>query len=243
MNFERNLSVYIPKFENGQFACHMQKITVCYNEWTSFIYRDIIVVEHLQCNLYIFQKKKSCLIFSSFFFFLLLLLNKSASMEQVYYHCAVREDEEEEQQQQLQFGAALRGRKSLQHVKDGSITTAEAPSFFSLVGEQPLPQKEEVLHTHKEQKVEETNNVAAENGNNFKDDSETVGIGVIAEIVENAINGEAISSATINDVDASQHHNSVYFDKQQGTVLSFLCFFLFFTTARFVDLNVPFYFL
>ncbi|KAK7353485.1 hypothetical protein VNO80_18933 [Phaseolus coccineus] len=142
-------------------------------------------------------------------------------MEQVYYHCAVREDEEEEEQQKLQDDAALRGRQSLQHVKDGSITTAEAPSFFSLVGEQPLPKKEEVLHTHKEQKeqaaqkVEETNNVVAENGNNFNDDSETVGIGIIPEIVENAINGEAISSGTIN-VDASQHKNSVYFDKQQG---------------------------
>lgn len=153
-------------------------------------------------------------------------------MEQVYYHCAGREDEEEEEEEELQDDAALRGRQSLQHVKNGSITTAEAPSFFSLVGEQPLPQKEEVLDTHKEhkeqpaQKVEETNNVVAENGNNFNDDSERVGIGIIPEIVEKALNGEAISSGTIN-VDASQHKNSVYFDKQQGNVLSFLCFFLF----------------
>ncbi|CAJ1974514.1 unnamed protein product, partial [Sphenostylis stenocarpa] len=143
-------------------------------------------------------------------------------VEQVYYHCAVRE-EEEEKEQQLQVDAPLKGRQCLQHGKDGNITSSEAPSFFSSVGEQPLPKKEEVLHrTHKEeqkeqptQKVEETNNVVAENGDTLNDDSETVGLGIIAEIVENAINGETISSASIN-FDASQHKNSVYLDKQQG---------------------------
>ncbi|XP_027905105.1 membrane protein of ER body-like protein isoform X3 [Vigna unguiculata] len=139
-------------------------------------------------------------------------------MEQLY--CAVREDEEEEEEQ-LQDGAALKGRQSLQQGKDGSITNAEAPSFFSSVKEQPFPQKEEVLHTHKElrvqpaQKVEEKHNGVAENGKNFNGDSEKVGIGIIADIVENAINGEVLSSATIN-ADASHHENSVYFDKQQG---------------------------
>ncbi|XP_017419944.2 membrane protein of ER body-like protein isoform X2 [Vigna angularis] len=139
-------------------------------------------------------------------------------MEQLY--CAVREDEEKEEQQ-LQEGVALKGRQSLQQGKDGSITNAEAPSFFSSVGEHSFPQKEEVLHTHKEhteqpvQKVEETNNVVAENGSNFNGDSEKGGIGIIAEIVENVINGEALSSATIN-ADASHHKNSVYLDQQQG---------------------------
>jgi len=150
-------------------------------------------------------------------------------MEQLY--CAVREDEEEEEEQ-LQDAAALKGRQSLRQGKDGSITNAEAPSFFSSVREQPFPQKEEVLHTHKElreqpaQKVEEKHNGVAENGKNFNGDSEKVGIGIIADIVENAINGEVLSSATIN-ADASHHENSVYFDKQQGTVLSFLCFVFF----------------
>lgn len=176
------------------------------------------------------SKDKNFVLFSLLFFFFSLLLNKPASMEQLY--CAVREDEEEEQQQLLQDGSALKGRQSLQQGKNGSITNAEAPSFFSSVGEQSFPQKEEVLHTHKEhteqpaQKVEETNNVVAENGSNFNDDSEKGGNGIIAEIVENVINGEALSIATIN-ADASHHKNSVYFDQQQGTVLFLFCFFFF----------------
>ncbi|WVZ18368.1 hypothetical protein V8G54_005690 [Vigna mungo] len=166
------------------------------------------------------SKDKNIVLFSLPFFIFPLLLNKPASMEQLY--CAVREDEEEEEQQQLlQDGAALKGRQSLQQGKNVSITNAEAPSFFSSVGEQSFPQKEEVLHTHKE-----TNNVVAENGSNFNDDSEKGGNGIIAEIVENVINGEALSSATIN-ADASHHKNSVYFDQQQGTVLFLFCFFFF----------------
>lgn len=152
-------------------------------------------------------------------------------MEQMHYHRVVKEEEE---QKQLQDGA-LKERQSLQHGNDHNIiATVVVPSFSSAptnnavfsasVAEQPLLQKEEVLHNHtlkekqKEQpaqRIEETTNVA-ENDNNINHNSEAVGLGVIAEFVENAIiNGEAISSATINDA-ASQNQNSVYFDKQQG---------------------------
>ncbi|RDX69424.1 hypothetical protein CR513_51467, partial [Mucuna pruriens] len=119
-------------------------------------------------------------------------------MEQVHYHWA--EEEEEEEQQQLQHG------------KDNIIATALQPSFSSAptnnavsspsasVGEQPLLQNEQVQvpHTHK---VEETSNVA-EHAYHFNDDSEAVGLGIVAEFVEN--------------VAASQNEISVYFDKQQG---------------------------
>ncbi|TKY73980.1 Membrane protein of ER body protein [Spatholobus suberectus] len=151
-------------------------------------------------------------------------------MEQVHYHWAVKEKEEEEQQLQ---DAALKGRQSLQHGRDSIIATVVAPSFSSAptsnavcsasVSEQPLLLKEEVLHNHtheeehKEQptrKVEGTSNVT-ENDNNFNDDSEAVGLGIVADFVENAMNGEAISSATINDA-TSPNKNSVYFDKPQG---------------------------
>ncbi|KAG5067320.1 hypothetical protein JHK86_011051 [Glycine max] len=140
-------------------------------------------------------------------------------MEHVHYHLVMKE--EEQQQQQLQDNAALKGRQSLQHGKvHSSIVTAVPPSFLSLE-KQPLLQKEELFHTQKEQKeqptqkVEETSNVVAENDNNLNGESETAGLGSIDEFVENAVNGEAKRSATIN-VDASQNKNSVYFDKQQG---------------------------
>lgn len=153
-------------------------------------------------------------------------------MEHVHYHLVMKE--EEQQQQQLQDNAALKGRQSLQHGKvHSSIVTAVPPSFLSLE-KQPLLQKEELFHTQKEQKeqptqkVEETSNVVAENDNNLNGESETAGLGSIDEFVENAVNGEAKRSATIN-VDASQNKNSVYFDKQQGIILlHFISFVLLF---------------
>nr|KYP53790.1 hypothetical protein KK1_024364 [Cajanus cajan] len=137
-------------------------------------------------------------------------------MEQVHHHWIVNEEEEEEEPQD----AASKGKHSLQHRKDSIIATAVMPPF-STVGEKLLLQKEEVLHSHKEeqkehatQKVEETSNVVG-NDNNINGDSEEVGLEMLADFVENAMNGEVISSGIIN-VAASHKKNSVYSDKQQG---------------------------
>ncbi|KAK7410796.1 hypothetical protein VNO78_01893 [Psophocarpus tetragonolobus] len=140
-------------------------------------------------------------------------------MEHVHYRCQMKEKEEEEQQQ-LQDDAALKGRQSLQHGKDSNVATLVATSVFSSAGDQPLLQEEEVLYTHQEeqkeqltQKVDETTNIVAENDNSFNHDGEAVELGIIAEFVENVMNGEA----TIN-VASSQNKNSVYFDKQGNDI-------------------------
>ncbi|KAK7350788.1 hypothetical protein VNO77_09740 [Canavalia gladiata] len=154
---------------------------------------------------------------------------KPTSMEQVHHQWVVEEEEEEEELQD----AALEGRESLQHRKERIIVTAAAPSFSSAPTEngvystseeeEPLLQ-EEAPHAHKEEQkesptqkeeqVEETSNVV-ENDKHFNDDSATLGLGIVAEFVGNAMDKESLKSATIT-VAASQNKNSVYFDKQQG---------------------------
>ncbi|XP_019417205.1 PREDICTED: membrane protein of ER body-like protein isoform X2 [Lupinus angustifolius] len=142
--------------------------------------------------------------------------------------------EDDEDEEEMTDTIALEGKIPPHHKKYTTFSTGVTPpsssSSFSSTSpisnghsngvssgsvEEPLILKEEEKETpiQKDEEVEEIGNVV-ETGNH---ESEAIGLGIVAEFVGDAINGEAIhcNTATI-DVAAFQNSSAVYFDKQQG---------------------------
>ena len=156
----------------------------------------------------------------------------SASMEQEQHQWTLHDHEQEEEDVEEVEDAALERRKFLPHSKDILITgvvesssssgssspagngSEHSNGVFTVVND---PDGSLVQREEEHAKM----GSVGENGNHFnndKADSEAVGLGIVAEFVEAATNGEAETGATFSAAE-SQKMNSVYFDKQQGTTL------------------------
>ncbi|CAL0319595.1 unnamed protein product [Lupinus luteus] len=137
-------------------------------------------------------------------------------------------EDNDEEEEEIKDTIALERKIPPHHKKDTTFSTDVTPpsssSFFSSTSpisnghsngvssgsvEEPLILKEEEKEPH----IQKDEGVS-ENGNH---ESEAIGLGIVAEFVGDAINGEAIhcTTATI-DVAAFQNSSAVYFDKQQG---------------------------
>ncbi|XP_061339155.1 membrane protein of ER body-like protein [Gastrolobium bilobum] len=148
-------------------------------------------------------------------------------MEQVHHQWIVHNHEEEEEEEEEEVeDAALKTRQSLPHSKDNLVTGVVVSS--SPIGNGgglsdgvcSVVTNPDRSILQKEEEVTEIENVG-ENDNHFDDDKvdyAAVGLGLVAEFVGAATNGEAITGpagATFGAV-VSQNKNSVYFDKPQG---------------------------
>lgn len=152
-------------------------------------------------------------------------MGKPASMEQEPHHhqlMIVHDDYEEVEDVAL--------KRTLPHSKDNNLVTSVVVSSSSSNGSGhgdgvcTVVTDPDGFPLQKEEEVAEIGN-AGEESIHFdgdREDGAAVGLGLVAEFVEAAINGEAITGgATFGAAHVSQNNkNSVYFDTQQGTLTS-----------------------
>lgn len=153
-------------------------------------------------------------------------MGKPASMEQEHHHhqlMIVHDDYEEVEDVAL--------KRTLPHSKDNNLVTSVVVSSSSSSngsghgdGVCTVVTDPDGFPLQKEEEVAEIGN-AGEESIHFdgdREDGAAVGLGLVAEFVEAAINGEAITGgATFGAAHVSQNNkNSVYFDTQQGTLTS-----------------------
>jgi len=144
-------------------------------------------------------------------------------MEQENQHSMMIVHDNEEQQEEVEEFSLKR---TFPHVKDNNnnvvVTTVVVTSSSVSNGGNGHSNETSTIVTNldefslqKDEDVEEKRNVGECNSGK-EEDCVPVGLGLVAEFVGEAIKDDAIFGSESSDI--FQNNNSVYFDKQQGTL-------------------------